>query len=180
MAHKVTPSRRKFRIAKEFARALAADLGKDLKAVFVTGSVAANMANPRSDIDIVVIVKNPDHYFHFPTAERIFRKCAATGGEHNIDFFVVDTKTFGNPGKDRIVQKWPAGYAMQKGALPIFGDRKYLQRLAGKFYNLPNKERVLGKYVPLKEGLLPGEKLLLHNRIKFKRSKKGLQRFSPR
>jgi len=52
---KVSPSKQKMRIAHKFATELQKAMGDNLKAVFVYGSVAANMATPESDIDLFVV-----------------------------------------------------------------------------------------------------------------------------
>ena len=57
MAHAATPSRRKFQTARAIAERLHSLLGDDLKAVFVVGSVAANMAHKESDLDFIVVGK---------------------------------------------------------------------------------------------------------------------------
>jgi len=179
MAHQATPSRRKFRIAKEFARALAVDLGKGLKAVFVVGSVAANMATPDTDIDIVAVCDNAGRDPRYPKAGKVYSR-QRLDKKNQIHFFWVDTKTFEDPGNDWLVRRWPAGDALREMALPIFGDKEYLQKFAGKSYNLPNRERVLGKYVLLKPEFGPRDSLPQYERVKFKRSVKGRKRFLPR
>lgn len=52
---RLTPSKQKMLLAKRATFRLAKTLGSNLKAVFVVGSVAANMALPESDIDLVVV-----------------------------------------------------------------------------------------------------------------------------
>jgi predicted nucleotidyltransferase len=64
---KISDSKRKFRVAKKFARELENYFGENLRCVLVIGSVASNMALPDSDIDVVAIVKsdkgiNSDNY----------------------------------------------------------------------------------------------------------------------
>ena len=52
---KNTPSDKRFRVAGVFSRKLHAKFREGIKCVFVVGSVAAGLAKPNSDLDLVVI-----------------------------------------------------------------------------------------------------------------------------
>jgi predicted nucleotidyltransferase len=78
-----TPSRQKFRLAKELAQRILKDpsLGF-VDAVFVCGSVAANMAVPQSDIDLVVATTTKG----FKDKPIIYRVCNEFHNQQNLRF----------------------------------------------------------------------------------------------
>lgn len=185
---KTTPSREKFRIAKQFVKELQGIYGYGLKAVFVTGSVAANIAKSNSDIDLVYIFdgKNsrPDlknrakpqerlplsNKFEVPLRgnEYTFHRIVRFGSK--IHFTGLEERLFERIGK-RIavpVDCRPEVRAMHEGAVPIFGSKPYLRRYCGVAFNYPTLKTVHARYSTRPD---------LPMRVGFKRSARGRKRF---
>ncbi|HIH21780.1 MAG: nucleotidyltransferase domain-containing protein [Candidatus Diapherotrites archaeon] len=178
MPHQVTPSRRKFRIAKLFVKELHKIFGEELKAAFIAGSVAANMALPESDIDLVLVYLRP----HSSSDKSIENRKKARELESEfkrklnaeINDSVLSQSEFENlqylsTANSVLAADFKSiAEILSHGAVPIFGSKEYLQGLKGKAYNLPRFDgiKARGKYFES-----------MKKRTMFKRSKKGRQRF---
>ncbi len=139
------PNKTRFRIARKFAQNLAKRLGENLTAVFAAGSTASNLANRDSDVDIVVIVEEKAHNSALPkrmeesTQETKkypgFRKTkmkihAATMKKHEFE-----------QRKASVTTSVSAQLLLRKGALPVYGNKKYLE-IHKACYKKPKMESV--------------------------------------
>ncbi|MDO8647525.1 MAG: nucleotidyltransferase domain-containing protein [Candidatus Diapherotrites archaeon] len=159
MAHKITPSRRKFGIAKRAAQELLNIYGNDLKAVYVAGSVASNMAVPGSDIDMALILEK-----NGPNVE----KC------HELRIFL-----FEKLGQIFHISAWsPESFKNGikrgdvKGIIPLFERENYLSSIARAHGLFPKREEIIDRYGNAKKDI--------SKRMPFKRSTTGRKRFLPR
>lgn len=192
MARKITPSRQKFRIAKLFARELQKIYGNDLKAVFVVGSVAANMAKPESDIDLIFVhgvtsswqafknigkVEELELDFKHKYGQEISpRELNAESFELFGRMNIKPMREFKKPTIAQLllelsnpVERQLFQYLLQ-GAVPIFGDRKHLEKFEGKCFIFPKRQSIRARYTYKSE---------VEKRIQFKHSQKGKRRFLP-
>jgi len=137
MAHKITPSRRKFRAAKALLIPLQEAFGKRLNAVFVYGSVAMNMAKPDSDIDVAVILGNPSDK-DFEITEGLLNRRINS----EMQLVIIPKQTF----------EMGLFTYLQRGAIPIFGEKEYLKKFSAVF-KYPSLEGIKRTY-------LNGEKVI--------------------
>jgi len=160
MPHKITPSKQKFGVAKRAAQELLKIYGNNLKAVFVAGSVASNMALPKSDIDIGFIFgKNcPTVVRGFEIQEDLRRKL---GIEISPSFY------------SKIKFERDASWRYHvMGIIPVFDRQDYLKGIISRHGLAPNMEFIKARY--------SGIKSKLKRRTSFKRSIAGRKRFLPR
>lgn len=129
----VTPSRIKFRKAKAFLPELQKVFGRNLKAVLVYGSTALNMAKPESDIDIALVLEREASEKDIRQLERLLN----APENREIQIMHVSRKNFEN-GHIR---------NFHVGAIPIFGEREYLERMKGKAFSLPSKGGIQFAYL---------------------------------
>ena len=185
MAHAATPSRRKFKLARAIAKRLHDLLGDDLKAVFVVGSVAANMAHKESDLDFIVVGKN-----YHGTHEGIWQVRESMKLQGTTEFIAVDMNDFEKLSRVKDLDVAKAHLALVKmdqlrrirnltsigtaylvlrnGAVPVFG-REYAT-VHKDCWHFPELESIRKIYY---KGNYPQ----IIPRIGSKRSRKGMLRF---
>ena len=177
---KITSSRMKFNEARRVSKKLHSLLGDNLKAVFVVGSVASNVALPNSDIDLLVVLQKCD----YTVKQRInqFIPKVATHISSPINTILpIDAESFESVKHNReITDHW--GFhdnMLLTGSIPIFGkDYAMAHR---DCWNLPRSESIKRKYPQNWDSMADFEKHLkeMQNRTAFKRSKTGRARFMP-
>ena len=144
----------KFRIAKLFVKELHRIYGDNLKAVFVAGSVADNMALPESDIDIMIVRSIPD--IDRSNARSINQIVSdlkiiklkdefKTKYKKTIDTALIESSFFETLNKKPMIPirlepvRDALIYALSHGVIPIFGDKEYLARtFKEKSWSFPN------------------------------------------
>src|SRR3989344_1165736 len=151
MAHKITPSRQKFGIAKRLSFALEKRLGKKLIAVFVCGSVATNTALPKSDIELVGVL---DTSKGDKDVLRAINEELDRLGVGNINFHQIRKTVFELLGKSQIEGVLGEGFSAKMikdyWAVPIFGNREYLDKHKDS-YSMPNLQKVREQLIRAKE-----------------------------
>lgn len=160
---KITPSKEKMRLAHKFAAELQKHMGNNLKAVFVYGSVAANMAVPRSDIDVLAVYR--DNEFAKKVMETSMFNPRWLQLTNKIRLSQIEEGYF----KDINFIRSGAGRMLLEGAIPIFGKEYAMQH--PNSWRFPNaqtiRERYFGKHEPKYFGPEPTTK----ERLGFKRRK---------
>ena len=184
-----TPSRKKFRVAKLFADGLQKIYGPKLKAVFVTGSVAANVAKPDSDIDLIVVYSRGEPRKGMSREEleklveedwkregspSVLKKSFALRHGSTVNYFLLEDKIFEKIGRGVVL---PIGFkpfvdALHDGAVPIFGARKYLQKHSGRSFAFPSLPSIRDRYRKTLTG-----KDDIAARLRFKPHRQGRKRF---
>ncbi len=162
---KMTPSKEKMRLAHKVAAELQKQMGPNLKAVFVYGSVAANMATPEADIDVLVVCRNCKGT---QTAIKTIRAKPLTLKQltNEIHMFPLEDGYFADV---RCMHNSKLGKILLGGAIPIFG-KEYAMQHQGS-WNFPNAKTIKKKYfIKYKQSFL-GQIVTGTERIGFKRRK---------
>ncbi len=134
---KLTPSKQKMQQAHKFAAELQKRMGENLKAVFVCGSVAANMAVPKSDIDVVIVCRGNEHVKN--AMAPLLSNARSLQLISKIRWFPIEEGPF----KD-INFRRAAGRMLLKGAIPVFGKEYAMQH--PNSWRYPNAETIRGRY----------------------------------
>jgi len=161
----LTPSRKKFGIARRLAFKLHRIAGNDVKAVFAGGSLAANIAIENSDIDMVVV--GNDTKAMRSGIDAILH--GALTAKEKLSLWVISAETFEDYGTSRTL--WRRflrdlrGHVhipelMLRCALPVFGQ-KYAN-MHKNCWRRPNLKTIKKKYL---NGIAINQKL---ERVKYK------------
>lgn len=136
---KTTPSKEKMRLARKFALELQKHMGERLKAIFVCGSVAANMAKPESDIDVLIICR--DNEIAKSALETMWAD--PTYKFHKIlqSLSIIETGYF----EDIRFKNSPGGKRFSDGVIPVFGKKYATQHR--NCWNYPNRETIKKRYI---------------------------------
>ena len=137
-------SNERLKLAEEAAEVFRKHFGKDLIAVFVTGSVAAKMASQSSDIDLVVIsnskkrTENERRKVHSATDLNLIQKKVS----HHVG--VLSREVFENPNGKKMLNDSVLLKQVMDGAIPIFG-KEYAQKNLS-FWRPPKRKTIRVKY----------------------------------
>lgn len=135
------PSRKKFRTAKLFAKALYKEYGDKLKAVFVVGSVGSNIALPSSDIDVVVVVNSEQMITKADHPE--IKKIAENVGEMKKEKVHV----FGIRLNDLLSTRRDPAEEILLRAVPVFGSARFIKWCKDKkVFCYPNRAKIQTVY----------------------------------
>jgi predicted nucleotidyltransferase len=110
-------------------------MGNQLKAVFVFGSVAANMAKPESDIDILIVCRDNE------VAKTAMEEMPGKFLSNKMAPRVMETGYF----EDVSLAKSEAGRPNLDGAIPIFGKDYALRHQ--KCWRLPSRRTIIQRYL---------------------------------
>ncbi|HZX33984.1 MAG TPA: nucleotidyltransferase domain-containing protein [archaeon] len=178
---RLTPSEERLFLAKKFAKDLEKIYGSGLRAVFVCGSVAANLALPDSDIDMVTVVDN-----HSEANTKLVDELFKTKQYSSLPMgnFIIPTENFEaireSPTpeeceKKPILKYWPRiKRLLEDGAVPVFGGKNYLKKFLGVSFNYPSRKKIMARLLELYRD--PNRKNSSIKKLKLAR-KKGFPRF---
>jgi len=172
---KITPSRQRFREAEVISKTLQSVFGTSLRAVFVVGSTAANVATQTSDLDLVVVSDKQFDADAINNAIKHTKFCpnfmVMTSSEfEGIQSHIWPPKTRPSENEGSTIKDINVALlkkVLADGAIPIFG-KEYASTHKSS-WAFPNLRTIRERYV-LKRNSMPA-------RVRFKHSKKGRARF---
>ncbi|MDO8647534.1 MAG: nucleotidyltransferase domain-containing protein [Candidatus Diapherotrites archaeon] len=161
MAHKITPSRQKFRVARQAVQELLKTYGTNLKAAYIAGSVASNMALHDSDIDLGLIFEKKPSLSEMAEIEARLEKINPA------------IQTPGFYGAKGFETRLKINRGFFEGMLPVFEREKYITNFVRHYRLAPNILSIRKRYIATKANRIA-------ERAEFKRSVAGRKRFLPR